>query len=66
MEIVIEENELFRFIKKAVREVFQEETSKLFLKSISIVSKEEMKDIESLYGRPHPTKEVAFSETIEI
>jgi len=32
----------------------------------TLVSKEEMKDIESLYGKPSSAKEVAYTETIEI
>jgi hypothetical protein len=66
MEITIDENELYSLIKKAVREVLQEETLELFLKSIPMVSKEEMEDIEKLYGKPSPDKEVAYSETVEI
>lgn len=38
----------------------------LFLKSIPMVSKEEMKDIKKLYGKPSADKEVAYSETVEI
>ncbi|MGB9716779.1 MAG: hypothetical protein ACPL1G_10325 [Thermodesulfovibrionales bacterium] len=66
MEITIDKNELYSLIKKAVREVLHEETLELFLKSIPMVSKEEMRDIKKLYGKPSSDKEVAYSETVEI
>jgi len=66
MEVTITKDELYGLIKKAVREVLHEETLELFLKNIPVVSKEEMEDIEKLYGKPSPDKEVAYSETVEI
>lgn len=66
MEIVIDKNELYTLIKEAVREVLHEETLELFLKNIPLVSKEEMEDIEKLYGKPSSVKEVACSEIVEI
>ena len=66
MEVTVDKNELYSLIKKAVREVLQEENIELFLKRIPSVSKEEMEDIEELYGTPSAEKEVAYSETVEI
>ena len=66
MEVTITKNELYSLIKEAVREVLHEESLEFFLKNIPLVSKEEMKDIESLYGKPSSAKEVAYTETIEI
>jgi len=66
MEITIDKNELYSFIKKAVREALEEEALELFLKNIPSVSQEEMEDIEKLYGKPSPRKESAYSETVEI
>ncbi len=66
MEISIGKEELYGLIKKAVREVLQEETLDFFFKSIPSVSKEEMEDIEKLYGKPSIDKETAYSETIEM
>ena len=66
MEISIAEKELYSLIKKAVREVLQEETLDFFLKNIPSVSEAEMEDIVSLYDRPPSVNEVAFTETIEI
>lgn len=66
MEVTINSDELYTLIKKAVREVLQEETLELFLKSVPAMSKEEMEDIEKLYGKPLTEKETAYSETIEL
>ncbi len=66
MEVSIDKKELYSLIKEAVREVLQEERLEFFLKSIPLVSKEEMEDIEKLYGKPSSDKEIAYSETIKI
>lgn len=66
MEVIIDKNELYDLIKKAVREVLEEETLEFFLKNIPSVSTEEMEDIEKLYGKPSTGKEAAHSETIEV
>lgn len=66
MEVTITKDELYGLIKEAVREVLHEELLELFLKNVPLVSKEEMEDIERLYGKPSKDKEAAFSETIEI
>ncbi len=66
MEVTVDKNELYGLIKKAVREVLQEENIEYFLKGIPSVSKEEMEDIEKLYGKPSAETEVAYSETVEI
>jgi hypothetical protein len=66
MEVIIDKNELYGLIKKAVREALEEEALEFFLKNISSISKEEMEDIEKLYGKPSIGKEATFSETIEV
>ncbi len=66
MKVITEKDELYKLIKEAVREVLNEEMVEIFLKNISLISKEEMKDIENLYGKPSSDKIAAFSETIEI
>lgn len=66
MEVSISKNELYDLIKEAVREVLHEEKIEFFLDSVSLVSKEEMDDIENLYGKPATRKEVAHDEIIEI
>jgi hypothetical protein len=66
MEVTINKNELYSLIKEAVREVLHEERLEFFLKSIPSVSKEEMNDIEKLYGKPPADRKVVYSESIEI
>lgn len=66
MEITIDKNELYNLIKKAIREVLEEKKFNFFLKNIPLVSKEEMEEIEKLYGKPTADKDIAYSETIEI
>jgi len=66
MEISITREELYELIKKAVREVLREESLEIVLKSIPVVSDEEMEDIEKLYGQPSSNKEIAYTEIIEI
>lgn len=51
MEVIIDKNELYDLIKKAVREVLEEETIEFFLKNIPPVSTGEMEDIKKLYGK---------------
>ncbi len=65
-QISINKDELYGLIKEAVREVLHEETLEFFFKKIPSVSKEEMKDIEKLYGKPSTDKEVVYSESVEI
>ena len=62
----MDREELKRIVKEAIKEVIEEEKMAAFLKSISVISNEEMEDINKLYGRPSKKKLVAFSEEIEI
>jgi hypothetical protein len=66
MKISITKEELYELVKRAVKEVLQEESLEFFLKNIPMVSDEEMQDIEKLYGKPSSDKEVAYTEIIEI
>ena len=66
MQIDMDREELKRIVKEAIKEVIEEEKMEAFLKSISLISNEEMEDINKLYGRPSKKKLVAFSEEIEI
>ncbi len=65
-QISIDKNELYGLIKEAVREAIHEETLEFFFKNIPSVSKEEMKDIKKLYGKPSTDKEVVYSENVDI
>lgn len=66
MEVAVKKSELYSLIKKAVKEAIHEETADIFLKSISPISTEEMKDINKFYGKPPKNKEVAYSEFMEV
>jgi hypothetical protein len=65
-QVIIETDKLYSLIKKAVREVLQEETSRLWLTNLPVVSDEENKDIERLYGKPEEKRDIAFSEIVDI
>ena len=64
-QVIVETDELYSLIKKAVREVIHEETSRLWLTNLPMVSDEENKDIERLYGNPEK-RDISFSETVDI
>ena len=66
MEIRIEKNELRTLIKEAVKEVFEEKALEFFLRGVPAVSKEEMTDVENLYGKPSCPRKTAHSEDVEI
>lgn len=66
MEAHVNKDELFNLIKEAVREVFKEEKLDIFLKNLPLVSKEEMEDVEKIYGRPSKKNEVGYSENLEL
>ena len=65
-QVIIETDKLYSLIKKAVREVLQEETSRQWLTNLPVVSDEENKDIERLYGKPEEKRDIAFSEIVDI
>ena len=69
MQTSLTKKELYSIIKDAVREVMREENknkTKNFLKQFPDVSKEEMEDIENLYGKAPRKMRAARVETITI
>ena len=70
MKAMIELEELKTLIKetvkKAIKEVLEEERINIILASLPYVSEEEMKDIMKTYGKPPAKKEKAYTEEIEI
>ena len=66
MQIIMNKEELKKIIKEAVKEAVEEERMEHFLKSIPLVSKQEMEDISKLYGRPAKKKEPAYGEEMEV
>jgi hypothetical protein len=66
VQITVDKNELYSFIKQAVRDALQEEAYRLWMENLPIVSKEEIDDIETAYGQPSSVKDIAYSETVEV
>jgi 20S proteasome alpha/beta subunit len=66
MQIAVDREELKKIVKEAIKEAIEEEKIESFLKSISSISKEEMEDIDKLYGKPAKEKIMAFSEEMEV
>jgi hypothetical protein len=64
--INIDQNELYNLIKRAVRDVLQEELFRHRLEALPFVSEEEMKEIEETYGEPPTGKDTGRTESLEI
>jgi hypothetical protein len=60
MEVKISNEQLFKVIKKAVSEVFDEKLSHLKLKMIPYVDDNEIKEIEEIFGSPKKIKNQKF------
>jgi len=65
-EITVKKTELYDLIKRAVREVLEEELFRARLEGLPFVSDEEMTQIEEEYGKPQPSKKVGRTESVEI
>ena len=66
MELQMNKDELYVMLKKAVREVLEEERFNFILQNLPPASSEEMKDIEKTYGKPPDKLKSVHSEKIEI
>jgi hypothetical protein len=66
MELQIDKDELYIMLKKAVKEVLEEERFNFILKNIPPVSSEEMRDIEKTYGSPSKKRESFHSKKIDL
>ncbi len=66
MQTMVNTDELYMLIKRAVREVIHEEMEDFWQKAMPFVSKAEMNDIIEQYGSPSASKEVAYSEVITV
>ena len=64
--IDINKDDLFSLIKKAVREVMQEEMGKKWLEGLPMVTDEEQEDINRRYGKPDLTKNIESRETVNL
>lgn len=65
-EITINKIELYDLIKRAVREVLEEELFRVRIEGLPFVSEEEMRQIQEAYGKPRHQKSVSSTESIEI
>lgn len=65
-KITIEDKELYDLIKRAIRDVLQEEMCRHRLESLPFVSDDEMLDIEKSYGKPRIRKNIARTDSFEI
>ncbi len=66
MITIIDKDELYSLIKKAVREVIKEEKLDIFLGSLAPTTVEEMNDIERQYGKPSSQKDIVRSDSLEL
>ena len=64
--IGMDKDELFSLIKKAVREVIQEEMGKAWHEGLPTVSDQEQKDINRRFGKPHRTEKIESREALDI
>jgi len=64
--IDINKNELFSLIKKAVREVMQEEMSRTWLEGLPMATDEEQEDINRHYGKPDRPQKIESRETVDL
>lgn len=64
--ITMEKTELYDLIKRAVREVLEEELFKQRLEKLDLVSDEEMREIEQSYGRPSAQEKASRIENIDV
>ena len=57
---------VYNLIKRAVRDVLEEEMFRHRIDSLPFVSDEEMRDIEAAYGKPATYKNAERAESLEI
>ena len=64
--IDLDKDELFGLIKKAMREVMQEEIGRTWLEGLPTVTDEEQEDIKRHYGSPDRPKKIASRKTVDL
>ena len=65
-KINIDRTELYNLIKRAVRDVLEEEMFRHRIENLPFVSDQEMSDIEAAYGKPPTRKKAERAESLEI
>ncbi len=66
MQTMVNTDELYVMIKRAVREVLHDELEEFWQRTIPFVSQAEMDDIIEHYGTPLIVKDAAHSETLSL
>ena len=64
--IDVDKDELFGLIKKAMREVIQEEMGRTWLEGLPMVTNEEQEDINRRYGSPDRPGKIASRKTVDL
>jgi hypothetical protein len=64
--IDMDKDVLFTLIKKAVREVVQEEMGRAWLEGLSTVTDDEQEDVERRYGKPDRHQRIESRETVDL
>ena len=62
----IDKDELFGLMKKAVREVIQEEMGKAWLEGLPTVADEEQEDIIRRHGKPDRSRKIESREAVDL
>ena len=66
MQTIVNTDELYVMIKRAVREVLHDELEEFWQRTIPFASQAEMNDIIEHYVTPLIVKDVAHSETLSL
>jgi 20S proteasome alpha/beta subunit len=64
--IDMDKGELFSLIKRAVREVIQEEIGRAWVEGIATVTDEEQEDINRRHGKPDRPRKIESRETVDL
>ena len=66
MELSVSKEELYDLIKKAIREVIQEDFFIQYLKQIQYVDSSEMEEIINIHGEPSQSEPTYHKDSIHI
>ena len=62
----LDKDELFKLIKKAVREVVRKEMGRVWLEGLATVTDEEQEDINRRHGKPDRPRKTESRETVAL
>ena len=66
MQVTVSKDELYSLIKDAIREVIDEKGIEHIIHSLPVISDEESREIEQLYGSPEQYNDIASEETLDL